>query len=256
VSDSHEAREQTEVSRIVARRPSPVAPSALDKLSPHAHQYVPFFFFFFTDQPLTAPLSPAVPLTAPLFGRHQPPSSPHAEFAAIELPSHIWAHSVHFPLPIPPARTPAFISTRACRWPETGSHVAPSPCPSIVFTRAHSPQPSPSHFDLLRRVLGTSSACAPVVYTGSIALPADAPIVRYLSSCLVPASSRNPNPSLTVTASMTIVSGPLWGGRYVGLPSGPWRQFCRVLKNLPLQGPGSTGSGTGGYQAAVLKFGV
>jgi hypothetical protein len=52
---------------------SPVAPSVLDKPSPHAHQHAPFLFLFFTDQPLTAPLSPAVPLTAALFSRHQPP---------------------------------------------------------------------------------------------------------------------------------------------------------------------------------------
>ena len=211
---------------------SPVAPPALDKPSPYAHQYVSFSFSFL----LTSPLSPAVPLTALLFGRHQPPSSTHAELAAIELPARIRAYSVRLPLPIQPAYTPAFITTRACRRPQTGSHTVPYPCPSIVFTRAHSPQPSPSHFDLLGRLLGTSSACTLVVYTGSTALPADAPVVPHRSSCLVHASSRNLGPSPTVTASMTIASGPLWGGRYVGLPSGSWRQSCRVLKNLPLQG--------------------
>lgn len=74
-----------------------------------------------------------------------------------------------------------------------------------------SPAMTFSHFDLLHRVLGASSAYPPVVCTGSIALPADVPIVQHRSPCLVPSSSlRDPSPSPTATASMSIASVPLW----------------------------------------------
>jgi hypothetical protein len=136
------------------------------------------------------------------------------------------------------------LSCRAISLPFNCLHSS-SLSPAVAFSR-RPPWPRFGHIFCM----------CPVVYTGSTALPADAPIVRHRSSCLVHANSCNLNRSPTVTASMTIASGPLWGRRYVGLPSGSWRQFCRVLKNLPLQGPGSTGSRTGGYQAAALKFGV
>ena len=167
---------------------SPIAPSALDKPSPHAYRYVPFFFFLFTDLPLTAHRS-SVPSSA----THTPPSylaATNYPFRPISSPpsscQHIYGHTQRvFPCPFR-LLTPPSITTRACRRPQAGSHAASSPCPSIVFySSSLSPavafplRPPPSRF-------GTSSARTPVFCTRSTPLPADVLIIRHRSSCLIP----------------------------------------------------------------------